>query len=173
MNMDMPFVKSFFAAIKCRLIKPVGFDWILKGLIGLIAALLIFQLGMFVGFRKASYSFGWGDNYHRVFGGPESGLMRDFVGRDFLNGHGLAGSIVSVDDPDIIIIGNDGIEKTVATTEHTAIVRGRQPIDLSDLFPDDTVTIIGRPEGNGIIFADIIRVLDFNHNAPLLPRPFP
>ena len=116
------------------------FVWLLKGLVGLIAALLIFQLGMFVGFRKASYSFGWGDNYNRVFGGPRSGLMRDFAGRDFLNGHGLTGAIVSIDDPDLVIIGSDGFEKTVTTSERTAIVRGRQPLRFFDLLPDDAVT---------------------------------
>jgi len=160
------------AARKKGFFSSEAFGWALKSIVCIIAVLLIFQLGMYVGFRKASYSFGWGDNYSRVFGGPRSGLLRDFSGRDFLNGHGLAGSVVSVDDPNIVIIGSDGVEKTVETTDRTAIVRGRQPIDLSGLFPDDTVTIVGRPENDGIIFADMIRVLDFNHNdnAPLPPR---
>jgi hypothetical protein len=171
--MDTAAIKSTLSRIKSRMLKPVGFGWVLKGLVGLIAALLILQLGMFVGFRKASYSFGWGDNYQRVFGGPRSGLMRDFAGRDFLSGHGLAGSVVNIDEPDLIIEGNDGIEKTVVTDAHTAIMRGRMLIGLSDLFPEDAVTVIGRPKNDGIIFADIIRVLDFNRNAPLPPRPFP
>jgi hypothetical protein len=147
-----------------------AFGWAIKGLVGVIAVLIIFQLGMFVGFRKASYSFGWGDNYSRVFGGPRSGLMRDFAGQDFLNGHGLAGSIITIDEPELLIRGSDGFEKAVTVTERTSIVRGRQPIGIDDLFPDDVVTVIGRPMDDGVIFADIIRVLDFNHNAPLPPR---
>lgn len=135
------------------------FVLILKGLVAVILALLIFQLGMFVGFRKASFSFGWGDNYNRVFGGPQGGLMHDFMGRDFMNGHGIAGAIVQIDGSSLIIKGGDGAEKVISVTDQTSIVKGRSPARISDLSVGEAVTVIGRPGDDGIVAAEIIRIL--------------
>lgn len=135
------------------------FVTILKGIVAVILILLIFQLGMFVGFRKASFSFGWGDNYNRVFGGPQGGLMHDFMGRDFMNGHGIAGAIVQIDGSNVIIRGGDGTEKIISITNRTSIVKGRSPARISDLNAGEAITVIGRPGDDGIVAADIIRVL--------------
>ena len=130
----------------------------LKIFIALVAALLIFQLGMYVGFRKANYSFGWGDNYHRTFGGPAGGFMRGFEGSDFVNGHGTAGTIASISDDGIIIKGGDGVEKMVTVSAKTSIIKGRTALKMSDLRIDDTVTVIGQPASDGTVNAEIIRV---------------
>lgn len=74
--------------------------------IGCLAALLaVFSMGMFVGFKKASFSYKWGENYHRNFGGPPQGFMPgfrgkgNFMGRDFINPHGTAGAIIKIEMP--------------------------------------------------------------------------
>ena len=130
----------------------------LKIFIALIAALLIFQLGMFVGFRKASFSYGWGDNYNRIFGGPTGGMMRDFSGKNMMNGHGTAGSVVSVDASGLVIKGTDGVEKVITVTDKTSVMMGRTALKTTDLKAGDAVVIIGRPQNDGTVSAEIIRV---------------
>ena len=41
---------------------------------GLLVILLSFSAGVHVGYRKAGFSEGWGDNYHRNFAGPNNGF---------------------------------------------------------------------------------------------------
>jgi len=141
----------------------------LKIFIALVAALLIFQLGMYVGFRKANYSFGWGDNYHRTFGGPKDGFMRGFEGKDFVSGHGTAGTIASISDDGIIIKGGDGVEKMVTLSPKTSIIKGRSVLKASDLRIDDTVTVIGQPQKDGKINAEIVRVFSTPAAPPSAP----
>jgi len=144
------------------------FKWVLIGLAGLILLLLVFQLGMFVGFRKANFAFRWGDNYHRMFGGPRGGFMRDFAGRDFTSGHGVAGTVISFDENTVVVKGSDDVEKVVITTPDTVVKRGRQTIQLSSLNADDRVVIIGTPQDDGSIAAKLIRVF-----SPLEAPPSP
>lgn len=145
----------------------------LKIFIGLVAALLIFQLGMYVGFRKANFSFGYGDNYHRTFGGPVGGFMRGFEGTDFVNGHGTSGTVASVSDDGIVIKGSDGMEKMVAISKKTSIIMGHTPLSATDLHIDDMVTVIGRPQNDGTVNAEIIRVFGPRASPPAdnLPPP--
>lgn len=156
-------------------VKSIGFfksRWFnlsLKIFISLIAALVIFQAGMFVGFRKASFSFGWGDNYHRNFGGPADGFMRGFAGKDMVNGHGVAGMIVSVDQNHLVIKGVDNIEKIVIVSERTSIMKGRGGLKLSELGPGDKVVVIGRPGNDGTVNAEMIRIFDGPPPPPNLP----
>jgi hypothetical protein len=147
------------------------FKQLLKVLGTLVVLLLVFQLGVFVGFRKASFSYRWGDNYHRAFGGPRGGFLRDFEGRDFVSGHGTAGAIVRIDGNNIIIKGRDGVEKIATVTEGTTVRKGRTAVKLADLKADDRVVIIGAPKDDGSIEAKIIRVFDGNQPAPPPHRP--
>lgn len=146
------------------------FNLLLKIFIALIIALLIFQLGMFVGFRKANYAFGWGDNYHRIFGGPRGGILRDFSGNDFVNGHGIAGTITKIDGETIIVTGNKNIEKAIICDDETLISAGRSTITLDNLKSGDKVTVIGKPNNDGTITAGIIRLFGQAFDIPD-PRP--
>jgi len=143
----------------------------LKIFIALVAALLIFQLGMFVGFRKASFSYGWSDNYDRVFGGPAGGMMRGFTGKNMTNGHGTAGTIASISDDGFIIKGGDGVEKMIIISAKTSIINGRSSLKPSDLRIDDRVTVIGQPQNNGTVNAEIIRVFGAVPPPPSLNLP--
>jgi hypothetical protein len=146
-----------------------GFVLALKILIAFIAALLIFQLGMYVGFLKANYSFSWGDNYHRTFGGPRGGFMRSFEGKDFMNGHGTAGTIASIDNSGIVVKGVDGMEKMVTISGKTSIMNGHMALKASDLQIDEMVTVIGQPQNDGTVQAEIIRVF----GTPVVPPSAP
>ena len=84
----------------------------------IVIALLIFQLGMRVGFTKADFSYKWGENYHKNFAGPREGFFGDWRKMplppgDFLEAHGVFGSIIRIDGSTLVIKGSDNIEKTV------------------------------------------------------------
>ena len=146
------------------------FKWTLAGIGGVIILLLVFQAGVWVGFRKADYSYRWGDNYHRMFGGPRGGFMHggmdDMMGRDFTSGHGTAGAIVKIDGNNLVIKGQDGVEKIAVVTAATSVRRGNADIKLADLKADESVVVIGSPRDDGSIDAKIIRVFDAANPPP-------
>lgn len=147
------------------------FKWLIGATVLLIVLLLAFQLGFFVGSRKARFSYRWGENYHRAFGGPPGGILRDFRGQDFISGHGTAGTIAKIENNGLIIKGQDGVEKTINIATDTAIKKGRTDIKISDLKVDDQVVVIGSPKDNGSIDAKIIRIFDINDQLPMPMRP--
>jgi hypothetical protein len=161
-------IKNFFAS------KP--YKWILWVFAELLILAIVFALGIRVGLHKAKYSYQWGANYERNFvGGPHGlegqgmppmgpgGPMNFFgePGGDFRNAHGLAGNIVSITDNKLVVKDNDGKENTVAVTDKTIIKSGRDDIKITDLKTNDKIVIMGKPNSDGMVEADIIRVLNF------------
>lgn len=146
---------------------------------GLLAILVIFAAGVGVGLRKARFSNDFGRNYERNFMGSRfdqgrgmmggrvgfvGGMMREFSGRDFRNANGLAGTIISITDNNLIIKDGDNKENTVAVTDKTLIKSRRDDLKLSDLKNNDQIVVIGQPGDNGVINADLIRVFGNNGN---------
>ncbi|MDD3101950.1 MAG: hypothetical protein PHE59_02290 [Patescibacteria group bacterium] len=128
-------------------------------IIGVIVFLLIFNLGMIIGFRKANFSYKWGENYHQNFAGPRGGFFRDFGGRDFIEPHGVFGQIIKIEDSTLIIKSPDNVEKTVIAKDDTVIERFRETIKLTDLKIDDQIVVIGEPNTSGQIEAKFIRIM--------------
>jgi len=132
-------------------------------LIILLGALLIvlisFKGGLMVGMRKADFSCGWGDNYHRNFGGPKGGFFRQFGNQEMMEADGTFGQILQIDAGKLIIQGPDEMEKIILITDQTVIKRFVETIKYSDLKIDDYVVIIGEPNRAGQIEAKLIRVL--------------
>ena len=136
-------------------------------LLAVIAVIfLVFGIGMYVGYHKARFSYQWGENYHKNFGGPRGGLFRDFGGKDFINSHGAAGQIIKIDSATnaeqtatLIIKGQDNVEKIVLVKSDTLIERLRETIKSNDLKVDDIITVIGLPNDQGQIEAKFIRIL--------------
>lgn len=143
---------------------------VLTTIAAMIGLMLVFQLGVFVGFHKAAFAFRWGDNYHRNFGGPQGGFLRDFEGRDFINGHGTAGTIASIDGQTLVIKDRDHAEKIIHIETDTAITKGRDAATIADLQPDLNVVVIGSPQDDGSINAKMIRV--FANDLPPFPPMF-
>ena len=141
-----------------------------------IIALVSFAGGVFVGFHKARFSYKFGENYERnfvggPFQGPEGmmgrgprGMMGNFEGRGFRNGHGIAGSIISISSNTIVIKDRDGQENTITVGDQTLIKRGRDTISVNDLKNDEQIVVMGRPGDNGTVNADLIRVFDNSNN---------
>jgi hypothetical protein len=131
-------------------------------LFGLALLVGIFSIGMAVGYRKARFSYAWGENYHRNFGGPREGFLgniRDFGGGDFIEGHGAFGQIVKVDNQMIILKGRDNIERIILVKDDTSLERFRDSISLDDLKADDYIIVLGSPNDLGQIEAKFIRVM--------------
>lgn len=126
---------------------------------GIIFLSLAFALGMFVGYQKARFSYRWGEQYHRNFGGPRGGFFRDFDnGRDYINAHGIFGAILKIDGSMLVVKDAQNTEKLVLISSETAIEKGKQNITLTDLKINDKVTIIGSPNAQGQVDAKLIRV---------------
>ena len=147
-----------------KIFQSKAFKIVLIIVVLLIFLLLGFQLGLMVGFKKASFSYQWGDNYHSNFAGPRNGFGSPFGRNDFMDAHGVIGQIVKIDPSTIIIKDHDNLEKIVLVNNKTTINRFRENIKLSDLKVDDIVVVIGDPNNSGQIAAKLIR---------LLPPPMP
>jgi len=139
------------------------FKKILYGVGGAVLALLVFQAGIFVGYRKAAFSYRWGDSYYHAFGRSRRDFHGMFPREDFLDAHGVAGKILKIALPTLVIEGKDTIEKVVVVRDDTLIRRFRDTLHPSDLKPDDFVVVIGSPNQEAQIEAKLIR---------LIPVPF-
>ncbi len=137
----------------------------------LVVALLIFQAGMMVGFKKASFSYKFGDNYSRMFGDRNSRDMRS--GRDngmsgqqsnmqfdnFVGGHGAVGKVVSINLPTIVVFDQNNLEKPVVLTDQTIVRELRDTVSAQELQIGDEVTVLGTPNEQGQIEARFVRIV--------------
>ena len=134
-------------------------------LVGIVlVVLIIFQAGVFVGFKKASFSNRWGENYKQTFGGQHRGMMGEMMGfgSDYVNSHGATGKIIKLELPKIIMLGSDNVEKSIVTNSDTLVRSFRDEIKTTDLKVDDYLVVIGSPNSAGEIEAKLIRVLPVN-----------
>ncbi len=134
--------------------------------VGVIAG--AFGAGVMVGYHKARFSYAWGENYNRMFAGPRDGfmqgMMRDIDGRDFIDAHGVFGQIIKVEEHSLVLSGRDGLERIVTITPDTAIRLFRDSVPLANIHVNDTVVVVGTPDIDGHIQAQLIR---------LMPTPTP
>ncbi|MCX6763452.1 MAG: DUF5666 domain-containing protein [Candidatus Moranbacteria bacterium] len=136
----------------------------------IIVLLFTFSAGILVGFRKAHFSYKFGENYERNFIGQKSmngprGMIRDLQGRDFRNGHGITGDVISITDNSIAIKDQNGNENTVTTTDKTVIKSRGNDLKISDLKTGDKIVVLGKPGDNGTVQADLIRVFNNTDNS--------
>jgi len=135
----------------------------------------IFSLGLVVGVHKARFSSNWAENYQKNFGGPRGMFPDEFNGRGFVNGHGVAGTILSVASsnsgqfPTLTIKGSDNIEKNVLIDSNTIVRKLGDIVQINDLNIDDFVVVIGEPNDSGQILAKFIR--EMPSPSPNLFRP--
>lgn len=136
-----------------------------------VILVLVFVVGAAVGFRKASFSERFGENYQRLFVGRRGlrDLLREGNGRSFMNTHGAAGEIISIAGDSIMIKGVDGVEKDILASAGAVIRDQRRDIQISDLQVGDFIAAIGAPNEQGQIAAKLIRVI---RPAADIGRPF-
>lgn len=133
-------------------------------LIGIIiVVLIIFSIGVSVGFRKASFGRAWGENYERNFGMRPD---RQMFGKDnFPNAHGAIGKIIKIELPTIIVQDKGNTEKVILIKDDTQIQKMKSVATENELKIDDFVIIIGNPNEEGQIEAKLIRIM------PIPPQP--
>lgn len=121
---------------------------------------LIFQLGMIVGFRSASFSNDWGNNYERNFGPIHKTppLVKDNL-RDLPNAHGAIGKIIKIEFPNIVVLDKDQTEKVVVIKDDTNILERKDKITENSLIVDQFIIVIGNPNDQGQIEAKLIRII--------------
>lgn len=142
-------------------IQSQSFKGILIGIFIAIIALVIFQSGVAVGERKASFAHRFGDNFERNFRDPQGGgfMPRGFPGgADMPGGHGAVGKIVSINLPLIVVAGPDNLEKTVVVGDATEIREFRDTIQASELTVGDFIIVLGTPNDQGQVDAKLIRL---------------
>ncbi|HRY62733.1 MAG TPA: hypothetical protein P5056_03120 [Candidatus Paceibacterota bacterium] len=133
--------------------------------VGILAVItLIFQAGVFMGFRKASFYGEFGNNFRNNFEG-DRGEFRGMMGRDIPNAHGVVGNVIDVALPSVVIAGDDGVEKIIFVDEKTIIRKFREDISADKLIVGDNVVVVGNPGRDGIIDSRLIRIMP----APLTP----
>lgn len=153
--------KSFF--------QSRGFKIALYIIGGLLIFLIIFQAGMFMGYRRAAFTYKWGDDYYRNFGGKRGGFMMMNIPReDFFNPNGTVGKVIKVSLPTLTVLGNENVEKTVLIKSDTAIIRFRDQIKSSDIKVDDNVVVIGSPNEQSQIEAKLIRIMPDTSFMPMM-----
>jgi hypothetical protein len=138
--------------------------WIIVGLLSIVVLVLVFGLGVFVGEKKAKFSYLWAENYHRMFAGPKAGFLGNLrmppfpPFEEFIEGHGTFGEIIKIEGNNLVVKGRGNVEKVIVVTEKTVIKSGREDIKFSDLKIGDMIVIIGSPNDKGQIEAKLIRV---------------
>ncbi len=143
-----------------KAIQSKNFSRVLIGLGSLLAAALIFQAGVAVGYRKAAFSFSWGDKYYRSFGGPRGQFAPGMPRGGFPDAHGSSGRVITIDLPTLVIQDRDGVEKVVLIKDDTVIRRFRDTVRPEDVKVDDLAVIIGEPNDESQIEAKLIRLME-------------
>ncbi len=155
---------------------------IIIGVIGVfLIVLLSFSCGVMVGFHKARFSYEWGQNYERNFvghslnrgnfpppvneGGGMIGFFRQMEGDDLRNAHGLAGTVISVSGNNVIVKDREEKENTIAVNDKTIIKHNADNLNVSDIKTGDHVVVMGAPDNQGVVSADLIRVFSNTNNG--------
>ena len=140
-------------------IQSQSFRGVLIGIGIAIAALLIFQAGMFVGYRKASFAYRFGDNYYRAFDRRPPSPFGVPISGKFGTTHGAAGEVMSISLPTFVVAGPDSIEKTVLVGTSTLIRKFDSELKPEDIQTGDFLVVIGEPNDDAQIQAKLIRIL--------------
>lgn len=127
-------------------------------LLFVIWSVLILQLGIKVGFSKASYFFKYSDSYYKNIKGKPN-MPLGLEDNDLPRSHGAIGKILQIAFPNLIIEDNDGLEKIVVLGNGTIIKKFGQSASTSDIRSNDFAIVIGTPNERSEIDAKLIRIL--------------
>lgn len=136
---------------------------------GAIILLLVFGLGIAVGYRKAVFASRWGESYyHNFYGGVPSGPMGgpESMMRPPVNMHGVAGEVLDVSTSTISVQDPVGNEQSVVVSTSTSIRTPDGANSLADITVGEWITVIGSPNAEGQIDARFIRVFEASSSLP-------
>lgn len=121
--------------------------------------LLLFQAGMYVGYRKAAFSYNMGDNYYRAFRGHGPTPFHMPIRGDFVGSDGTVGKVVSVHLPMIVLTSRDNTERAAIVDDKTIVLQGSETTTPGTIQPDDFIVILGSPNEDSQVQAKLIRIV--------------
>ncbi len=110
----------------------------------LLVSIIIFQAGMLVGTRKSAFM--------------HEQAQRLPLNRQLPAAHGTAGPIIGISLPRIIVADQDRTEKTIFVRPDTLIRSDQKELLPEDLQVGNFIVVIGTPDPEGTILANLIRV---------------
>jgi len=119
----------------------------------------VFEIGMFFGFQKASFSFRAGENYFREMRGAPNDPMLGIRGGDFTNSHGSIGKIIKISLPNVLIEDRDNTEKNILINNNTVLKSDKGDIKPENLKEGQFVMVIGSPDNDSDIDAKLVRIM--------------
>lgn len=140
-------------------IRSQSFRGVLAGIGIAIVILMIFQAGVFIGYRKASFAYRFGDNYYRAFDRRPPSPFGVPMSGEFGTTHGAAGQVMSVSLPTFVVAGPDSIEKTVLVGTSTLVRKLDAELKPEDIQTGDFLVVIGEPNDEAQVQAKLIRIL--------------
>ena len=159
---------------------------IIIGLLVLVSVFLVFGAGVWVGERKAGFSYRWAEGYHRNFAGPREGFLGDwksFPQGEFIEAYGAFGQIIKINsststNQSLVMKGKGDVETIVLIKEDTIIRNLRETVKIDSLKVDDYIVVVGEPNDAGQTEAKFIRIVppppkETSLNAPLRRSPMP
>lgn len=150
-------------------IQSQTFKGIIIGFVLTIIGLIVFQAGIVVGEKRATFGHRFGDNFERNFRAPEEGMMfPKFFGEGPMpSGHGAVGQIVSISLPNVVVAGPDNLEKVIVIGADTHIREFQLELTVDDLEVGDHIVTFGEPNEEGQIEAKLVRMLPPPPGAPV------
>jgi hypothetical protein len=145
------------------------FNRIVIGLGGALAILVVFQAGLFIGYRKGLQSSNWETDIHRATDDPRSVFAPFIHDTDDASSHGAIGYIVSIHQPSFMIKGASQAERVVVIGPDTQIRNLHDIASTSDLVPGESVVVIGEPGTDSQLHATFIRILPDQAGTPGSP----
>ncbi|OGZ68868.1 MAG: hypothetical protein A3D44_04265 [Candidatus Staskawiczbacteria bacterium RIFCSPHIGHO2_02_FULL_42_22] len=141
--------QKYFDVLKVLIVALFGFAFVMG----------VFSVGIWVGQKRAEFSFRWLNSYHRNFGGPQGGFLDNFPNSNLMGGHGIFGVVIGIYTNNLIIKDQDNMEKIVVISTETIMRNNVGNMNFFDIKINDRVVIIGSPNGEGQVEAKFIRVL--------------
>ena len=132
-------------------------------LAAVVVILFVFVAGIFIGHEKGKFSRDWGENYLRNVMGQRGRGTMDF-GRPGFSAHSGLGQILKIEGNNLVVKGQDNVEKVIVISDKTIIRKFNQSLKLADLKVDDNIVVIGSPDNQGQIQARLIRVMPVAQN---------
>lgn len=131
--------------------------WVLGGLIVLV---VVFGLGITVGYDRAGFASGFDRNYFRIFYGAVPGDPAGLMAPPMpVATHGVVGTVIDLGTSTISVKDQQGNEQSVAVSSDTDIRNGDENIMIGNVSVGDQIAVIGEPNSVGQIDARFIRIL--------------
>jgi len=146
------------------------FNRIVIGLAAALVILVVFQAGIFVGYRKGLQISSWETDLGRNVDDPHSLFAPFMHDVDDPGSHGAVGFVISVHQPNFMVKGDAQAEQVIMLGPDTEIRRMHDVASTSDLQPGIPVVVIGTPGSDGRLHATFIRILPAPPGPDGMPR---